>query len=586
MTVKNASILVIDDDELIRYMISTTLVAIGFSTIEAASGEEGINLYLQGGADAILLDVVMPGGIDGFDTCVALRTQQQGAHIPILMMTSLEDMESIDKAYESGATDFIAKPINIPLLNHRLRYMLRYSETTKRLLESEQRLHRMAYFDSLTELPNRQFFVEHLQHMIPLVSRQKKKLGILFLDLDDFKRINDTLGHHVGDRVLQETGKRLLDSIRSSDVLTRTGAGKDGTTLARLGGDEFTVLLSMIDDAEDASVIAERIRVNLSQPHFYDTHELFTTCSIGLAIYPNDGEDAEELLKHADMAMYNSKRDGGNRYSYFSANMTANAIRRLTLETHLRKAIERGELDLHYQPVLDLTTGQFNGLEALLRWLSPELGPIHPEEFIPVAEETSLINKIGEWVLRKACAQLQAWRQIGLPLIRIAVNVSALQILQKGFPSLISTILSDTGLPPEVLELELTESILIKDETIILETLKALKNIGVILTIDDFGTGYSSMRLLKSFPIDRLKIDQMFVQNLEQDVSNKAIASAVIAMAESMGMAVTAEGVETPSQLEFLKSKKCHEVQGWLLSSPLDCTEVEDFFRQRHSRIL
>jgi diguanylate cyclase len=583
----NACILVIDDDPLIRFMISTTLAVIGFSTIEAASGEQGMDLFFQHGVDAILLDVVMPGGIDGFEACAALRAEQDGEHVPILMMTSLEDMKSIDKAYEVGATDFIAKPVNIPLLGHRLRYMLRYSETTKRLLESEQRLHRMAYFDSLTELPNRQFFVEHLQHIIPLVHRQKKKLGVLFLDLDDFKRINDTLGHHVGDIVLQETSKRLLESIRGSDVMTRTGINNDGSSLARLGGDEFTVLLSMIDGSEDAAVIAERIRQNLSQPHIFESHELFTTSSIGLAIYPDDGEEAEELLKHADMAMYNSKREGGNRYTYFSANMTATAVRRLTLETHLRKAIERGELDLHYQPVLDLTTGLFNGLEALLRWTSPELGIVQPEEFIPVAEETGLINKVGEWVLRKACAQMQKWRnEAGLPLVRIAVNMSALQILQKGFSTLVSTVLSETGLSAEVLELELTESILIKDEAVVLEALIALKQIGVILTIDDFGTGYSSMRLLKKFPIDRLKIDQMFVQNLEQDVSNTAIASAVIALAESMGMAVTAEGVETSAQLAFLKSKNCHEVQGWYLSSALRSSEVENFFHQHQNKTL
>lgn len=576
----NASILVIDDDPLIRFMVSTTLAAVGFTSREAASGEEGLRLFLQHGADAILLDVIMPGGMDGFAVCTALREQQSAKHVPILMMTSLEDMESIDKAYEVGATDFIAKPINIPLLGHRLRYMLRYSETTKRLLESEQRLHRMAYFDSLTELPNRQFFVEHLQYMLPLVSRHKKKLGVLFMDLDDFKRINDTLGHHVGDMVLQETGKRLLESIRASDVMTRTGSNTDGTSLARLGGDEFTVLLSMIDSSDDAAIIAERIRVNLSQPHIIDNHELFTTSSIGMAIYPDDGEDAEELLKHADMAMYNSKREGGNRYSYFSASMTATAVRRLTLETHLRRAIERNEMELHYQPVLDLKTGVFNGLEALLRWKSPELGVIHPEEFIPVAEETGLITRIGEWVLRKACCQAQQWRKQGLPLVRIAVNVSVVQILQKGFATMVSTVLAETRLPPEALELELTESILIKDETVILEALRTLKRVGVLLTIDDFGTGYSSMRLLKHFPIDRLKIDQMFVQNLEQDVSNTAIASAVIALGESMGMAVTAEGVETLAQLSFLQSKNCHEVQGWYLSNVLTSIEVEDFFRQ------
>ncbi|MBK8816931.1 MAG: EAL domain-containing protein [Methylococcaceae bacterium] len=417
------------------------------------------------------------------------------------------------------------------------------------------------------------------------MQRQKKKLGVLFLDLDDFKRINDTLGHHVGDLVLQETGKRLLESIRASDVMTRTGMNQDGTSLARLGGDEFTVLLSMIESSDDAAVIAERIRVNLSRAHIFENHELFTTSSIGLAIYPDDGEEAEELLKHADMAMYNSKREGGNRYSYFSASMTSIAVRRLSLETHLRKAIERSEFELHYQPVLDLTSGLFSGLEALLRWNSPELGRVHPEEFIPVAEETGLINKIGEWVLRTACTQVQYWRnKLDLPLIRIAVNVSAVQILQKGFSSLILNMLADTGLPPEILEIELTESILIKDESVVLDVLIALKKIGVILTIDDFGTGYSSMRLLKNFPIDRLKIDQMFVRNLEQDASNTAIASAVIALAESMGMAVTAEGVETPGQLAFLKSKNCHEVQGWYLCSALDSSEVESFFRQIHSK--
>ena len=567
---------------MIRFMVSSALAAIGFQTREAISGEEGLAVFSDSGADAILLDVVMPGGIDGFEVCTQLRSHQDGEHLPILMMTGLEDIASIDRAYEVGATDFIAKPINIPLLNYRIRYMLRASETTKRLLESEHRLHRMAYFDSLTELPNRQFFVEYLQHMLPLVQRQKRKLAVLFLDLDDFKRINDTLGHHVGDLVLQETGRRLLNSIRSSDMLTRTGVNQDGTSLARLGGDEFTVLLSMIENQDDAAVIAERIRINLSQPHFWENQELHTASSIGMAIYPDDGDSAEELLKHADMAMYNSKREGGNRYSYFSANMTTSAFRRMTLENHLRKAIELGEFDLHYQPVFDLKLGRFDGLEALLRWNNPELGAIHPEEFIPVAEETGLINKIGEWVLRKACSQVRYWRDSGVQLHRIAVNLSVVQVHQKGFAKLVSAILTESGLPPYILELELTESTLINDDTVIQEVLSALKEIGVMLAIDDFGTGYSSLRLLKKFPIDRLKIDRMFVQNLEHDASNSAIASTVIALAENMGMLVTAEGVETAYQLNFLRDKHCHEAQGMFLSPPLSGSEVVKFFRQNY----
>jgi diguanylate cyclase (GGDEF)-like protein len=478
------------------------------------------------------------------------------------MMTGLEDLESINHAFEAGATDFITKPINIPLLGHRVRYMLRASHTTQRLVESERRLHRMAYFDSLTELPNRQFFKEHLQHMIALAQRQKLKLGVLFLDLDGFKRINDTLGHHLGDLVLQATGERLRNSIRASDALTRTGTGQDDLSIARLGGDEFTVLLSAIERNEDAATVAERIRLNLAQPLIFGDHELYTTTSIGIAIYPDDGETAEDLLKNADLAMYYAKRAGGNMYRYFTIKMSETALRRLNLENHLRKAIELDELELHYQPQLDVATGKFCGLEALIRWNCRELGRLSPAEFIPLAEETSLIVGIGEWVLREACRQAKTWRDQGVPLSRMAVNVSAIQFLHKGFSALVTTILAEIGLEPDVLELELTESVLINDEDIVLNVLRSLKKIGVQLAIDDFGTGYSSLSRLKNYPIDRLKIDQGFVQNIEQDSDNAAIVVAVIAMAEGMDMKVIAEGVETDGQLAFLTNKHCNEVQG------------------------
>lgn len=574
---ERSRVIIIDDDPMIRLVVAMALQAVDLTSIEAASGEEGLRLFNEQGADALLLDVMMPNGMDGFETCVAFRDLPEGRHIPVLMMTGLEDLESINRAFEVGATDFITKPVNIPLLGHRVRYMLRASQTTKNLLESERRLHRMAYFDSLTELPNRHFFLEHLQQMVALAQRQKRKLGVLFLDLDGFKRINDTLGHHLGDLVLQATGDRLRNCIRSSDTLVRAGKTQDGISLARLGGDEFTMLLSTIERGEDAVIVAERIRANLAQALVFGDHELYITTSIGIAIYPDDGETAEELLKNADLAMYYAKRAGGNMYRYFSTKMSETALHRLTLENHLRKAIERGELDLHYQPQLDVASGAFFGLEALLRWDSPELGRISPVEFIPLAEETGLIVGIGEWVLRRACRQAKSWRDQGIPLTRMAVNVSAIQFLHKGFSSLVATILDETGLEPDVLELELTESALINDEDDVLQVLQTLKKVGVQLAIDDFGTGYSSLSRLKNFPIDRLKIDQSFVSGIEQDSDNAAIVVAVIAMAEGMDMKVIAEGVETAGQLTFLTNKHCNEIQGYLLSKPLPKAQVEEF---------
>lgn len=573
----NNHILIIDDDPVIRLLTTQALRSAGFQTTAVKSGELGLESFQENEADAVLLDVMMPEGMNGFEVCTQLRNLPNGNNTPVLMMTGLDDMESINRAFECGATDFITKPINFPLLSHRIRYMLKASNTTIRLLESERRLHRMAYFDSLTELPNRLFFKEHLQYMIALAQRQKQKLAILFLDLDGFKRINDTLGHHLGDQVLQETGCRLRKSLRASDVLIRTGATEDGASLARLGGDEFTVLLSRISRNEDAATVAERIRENLSELLSFGNHELYTTTSIGIAIYPEDGENAEELLKNADMSMYYAKRNGGNRFQYFSNQMTEAALRRLNLENHLRKAIERQELSLNYQPFLDIANGRFCGVEALLRWNSHELGQISPAEFIPLAEETGLIVAIGEWVLMEACHQAKRWINQGIPLGRMAVNVSGMQMLNKNFAHQVKNALSEYRLEAHHLELELTETALISDEKSVLEQLKTLKQIGIQIAIDDFGMGYSSLSRLKHFPIDRLKIDRSFIIDIEDTSENGAIASAVIAMAVSMGMKVIAEGVETDNQLAFLKSKGCNEAQGFFLSRPLPSNQAETF---------
>jgi diguanylate cyclase len=575
-----ANILIIDDDPVIRRLVVKTLQKEGMNTTDVSNGTEGAKVFREGRFDVVLLDVIMPNGLDGYATCAKIREQETGKHTPVLMMTGLEDVESVNRAFEVGATDFVSKPINIPLLGHRIRYVLRAANTTQSLLDSERRLHHLAYFDSLTSLPNRTFFQEHVQIMIALAQRQQLKLSILFLDIDGFKRINDTLGHHLGDQVLQEAGNRLRNCLRDSDTLIRMdNTDKASVSLARLGGDEFTVLLPSIKRNEDAAVVAERIRLALAQPYLLQDQELYTTTSIGISIYPVDGDNQMELLKNADLAMYHAKREGGNCFRYFSPDMTGAAKRRLVLTNHLHKAIELNELELHYQPQLDLETGKYCGLEALLRWNCQELGRISPAEFIPLAEETNLIIRIGEWVLREACFQAKSWRDQNVTLGRMAVNVSAKQLLHRGFISQVINALSDSGLEPNALELEVTESALIFEEAAILETLNTFKKMGIQLSIDDFGTGYSSLNRLMNFPIDCLKIDQSFIRDLELNSAKAAIVAAIIQMAEGLSMSVIAEGVETQGELDFVKNRQCKQVQGYLLCRPLPSTQVEEFLK-------
>ncbi len=574
-------ILIIDDDSMICMLVAKALKSAGLNVTIASSGEEGIRVFKEKGADAILLDVVMPTGMDGFEACIKIRELPSSQNVPILIMTGADDVESVNHAYEVGATDFITKPINLALLSHRLRYMLRSSETTRSLIESERRMHRMAYFDDLTELPNRLSFKESLQVMISFAQREKHKLAVLFLDIDGFKRINDTLGHHMGDQMIKTIGSRLRKMLRNSDVIVRMGVNEhENISLARLGGDEFTVLLSKIERNEDAAIVAERIREKLETPLILGDQELYTSTSIGISIFPDDGESADEILKNADMAMYHAKRAGGNSYRYFSTQMTEVANRRLMLEKHIHKALGNNEFELHYQPQYDLATEKYCGVEALIRWRNQELGFISPAEFIPLTEETGLIVGIGEWVLRESCRQAKNWHDQGL-MIRMAVNVSARQLRQKDFSEVVAKVVAETDINPELLELEVTESALISEEDNVLEVLQALKKIGVLLAIDDFGTGYSSLSRLKNFPIDRLKVDRSFVNDLEKDTANVAIVTAIIGMANVMNMNVIAEGVETKEQLAIVKTKHCDEVQGYLLCKPLPAPQVEIFLKEK-----
>jgi len=419
---------------------------------------------------------------------------------------------------------------------------------------------RMAYLaqhDSLTELPNRVLLDDRLTQAMAQAKRNRKKLALLFLDIDRFKNTNDSLGHDIGDRLLQSVAQRLLACVRSTD------------TVSRQGGDEFVILLSELTHALDAAVIADKILLALSAPYEIEPHVLHLTGSIGIVTYPDDGTDARTLMKNADSAMYHAKDNGGDHFQFFKAEMNVRAAERQSLENDLRHALDRKEFVLHYQPKIHLETGTIAGVEALIRWHHPQRGLVPPAEFIPVAEECGLMVKIGRWVLREACHQARVWQDAGLPRVRISVNVSAAELRAKDFVAGVRAVLTEVALEPRYLELELTETFLIQDSSSTSAVLLALKEMGVQLALDDFGTGYSSLSHLRRFPIATVKIDQSFIRDLTMDSHDASIVSAVISMGNRLHMQVVAEGVETPEQLAFLQEQRCPEGQGYYFSRPV-----------------
>jgi diguanylate cyclase (GGDEF)-like protein/PAS domain S-box-containing protein len=423
------------------------------------------------------------------------------------------------------------------------------------------RMSYLAQHDSLTDLPNRTLLNDRLHRAIVLAERHRQRLAVLFLDVDRFKHINDSVGHVIGDRLLQSLAERLVTCVRNSD------------TVSRQGGDEFVILLSEVTHAADAAVSAEKLLLAMSEPHRIDQHDLEVTVSIGIATYPDDGTDAETLLKRADFAMYHAKESGRNKYQFFEPKMNVRAIERQSLENELRHALERREFAMHYQPKVNLRSGAITGIEALIRWHHPQRGLVLPAQFIPIAEECGFIVPIGQWVLRESCQQAKLWRDAGLPSVRMAVNVSTVELRAKDFLTGLRDILMETGLDPLHLELELTETFLMQDMTSTAAVLRAINELGVRLTLDDFGTGYSSLSHLKRFPIGTLKIDQSFVRNVTTDADDASIVSAVINMAKSLDMCVVAEGVETPQQLAFLREQNCPEGQGYYFNRPVTARE-------------
>jgi diguanylate cyclase (GGDEF)-like protein/PAS domain S-box-containing protein len=427
---------------------------------------------------------------------------------------------------------------------------------------------RMAYLaqhDTLTDLPNRTLLNDRLNRAIVLAERHRQRLAVLFLDVDRFKHINDSVGHVIGDRLLQSLAQRLLTCVRNSD------------TVSRQGGDEFVILLSEVTHAADAAVSAQKLLLALSEPHRVDQHDLEVTVSIGIATYPDDGTDAETLLKRADFAMYHAKDSGRNNYQFFEPKMNVRAVERQSLENDLRHAMERRELALHYQPKMNLHSGAITGIEALIRWHHPQRGLVLPAQFIPIAEECGFIVPIGQWVLRESCKQAKLWQDAGLPSTRVAINVSTVELRARDFLPGLRDILLETGLDPIHLELELTETFLMQDATSTAAVLRAINELGVRLTLDDFGTGYSSLSHLKRFPIRTLKIDQSFVRDVTTDADDASIVGAVINMGKSLHMHVVAEGVETPQQLAFLREQNCPEGQGYYFSRPVSAGEFTNY---------
>ena len=691
--------LIVDDDAATRMLIAEALQQKGFVTREAGSGADAVEQVKSHQTDIILLDVEMPG-MDGFDTCRSLRATRFGHDLPIVMVTGHDDIESVNHAFEVGATDFISKPINWPMLGHRIRYILRANWSFRALTESEARLaeaqhiaglghwewqtgkdgapgvvtwseqvyhilgldpasaqpgfrafyrhipapdrakakplmrallrtgepvglecrirqaggevrvvygrakviyneqgvvnrilgtiqditerkqaekriHQLAYYDDLTGLPNRVMFSEYLGHAITRARRSSEKLAVLFLDIDDFKRVNDTLGHQSGDVLLQEAAERLSRCLRESDyIAVADDPDKPGGVLARQGGDEFIILLPGIKHVHDPSAVANRIIESFFQPIDVNGHECYTSASIGISIYPSDGDQSEDLIKNADNAMYHAKDRGKNGYQYFQESMNTAVAERLAMETKLRKAFDNKQFALFYQAQVDAVNSEMIALEALLRWRDPEAGLIPPNDFIPVAEQTGLIIPIGEWVLYEACRQGAAWQKEGYPRVRISVNVSTVQFSRDGFVNTIQRALTESKFDPTCLEIEITESAIMSNPKGATDVLAEIKALGVSIALDDFGTGYSSLNYLRRFPIDTLKVDRSFIEDVDKNPQDEQIVAAIVAMAHAMNLRVVAEGVETRDQLRVVSENDCDLIQGFLFSRPAPAEQI------------
>ena len=585
-----AKILVVDDDQNVRLLTRQCLEAEGMEVIEAANGVEAIDQFVRERPDLVFLDVEMPG-MTGLEACRRIRKLPQGESIPIMIVTGSDDRHSIDQGFEAGATQYKTKPVNWSLLGRDVQYMLRASNAFNSLKRQEDRLRYLAYYDPLTSLPNRRSFNEQLNRILKRAQRHSCSAALMFIDLDHFKRINDSIGHARGDRLLVEIAKRLTNELREDDVvnyLSDNDAENDAeagaaTEIARLGGDEFTVVLSDVDDIDHIKNVARRILLSLSEPIALQSHNPVVTPSIGIAIYPQDGTDADTLVRNADTAMYVAKAEGRACYRFYNEDMNARAVEQLKMEEELRDAMRNDELELRYQPQINTKTGEVVSMEALVRWKHPERGMVSPVDFIPVAESTGQIIELGEWVMDEVARNCLYWDKLGLKPFRVCVNISPLQFNQRNLPDRIEAFLARSGLAADRLELELTESAIMTDAETNIARLRQLKDLGVDLAVDDFGTGYSSLSYLKRFPIDTLKIDQSFVSDLDT-TDGAAIVDAILALAKTLNLCVIAEGIENEHHLSYLVRNECDLLQGFYFSRPLYPEDVPSMLEQNFSQ--
>ena len=564
----DALVMMVDDEPLNIEVTQIHLEEAGYTRfISCSEPLEALRLIGEGRPDVLLLDLMMPG-FSGLDILARMELDNVLKDVPVIVLTSSRDAATKLQALELGATDFLAKPVDPSELLLRLR----------NTLAAKAYRDRLANYDLLTGLPNRHTFMDRLDWALQHATRYGQGGAVLQVGIDEFKRVNEALGPAVGDAMLKGVAERLEQCLRSTDTVGRIEERDARPSLSRLSGDEFTLLLPLLRKSDDASRVAQRVLAAIAEPFHLGEHEISVTCSVGIALFPNDGDERDTILKNAGAAMQHAKERGKNTSTYYSSELNARALQKLHLAAQLRKALERDELVLHYQPKVDVKSGAVIGAEALVRWQHPERGMVPPGEFIPLAEENGLIVPLGDWVLREACRQVTAWQKAGLRVPRVSVNVSSHQFRQGDLTKVVRRILDESNVETSYVCLELTEGVIMDNAEANIRTLIDLKTMGVKLSIDDFGTGYSSLSYLSRFPLDELKIDRSFIMQIKAADDRAAIVTAIIAMAHSLGLSVVAEGIETEPQLAFLDAQGCDEYQGFYKSKPLPAADFQERF--------